>query len=130
MSATWKPLPIWYSGGKIDAEAMARLRTMKLSMWLDYDVVPMIADEGDIERRVLAWGTPPPFLCAYALVDPLGTDRALGEGLAWVLHEGEYEAAMEIEDRLATIFGAKVREIPVEELESEERFARYQAGLD
>lgn len=119
-------LPIWCAEGR--QLNMARIREAKEALWIDYLVRPTNASPS-IEDRVLAWGSAPPFVVAYALVDPHGSDEQLLEALAWVLHESdECSVAMSVEQVLDVLMGHGVREVPVEELEAEARLADYQEG--
>lgn len=125
----WKPLPIWCADGELAAEDLQRVRVAKESLWLDYVVKPCAA-EGSIEERVLAWGSAPPFLCDYALVDPDGPDSELEEALLWVLREtDESRVAMTIEHVLGVLLGIHVREMTPAELDAEQRLADYERGV-
>jgi hypothetical protein len=127
----WRPLLIWSEGGPLNRDEVALLRLAKEALALEYAVKPQVADRGDLENRVLAWGTRPPFLCHYALVDPQGSPRELEHALGWAL--GEWDDAptsVTLEAQLQAWLGPAVREIPLEQVQAEARLADYEAGRD
>lgn len=124
MSDVWRPLTCW---GPIQRE---RLVAAKESLWLDYKVVPRAVDAPTAFERVLAWGTPPPVMCEYALVTDESTDQEIEDALAWVLEEDGPDVGLTYADLLTVLVGPGVREIPAEELAAEARLAAYQQGRD
>jgi hypothetical protein len=125
MSVQWKPLAI-YSPEPVDLEP---LKAAKAALELPYRCVPTEVQEGTLDERVIAIGERPPFLCSYALVTPRTTPDNLQAVVAWALFERDDDRAMTIEDCLGVIFGPGVREILQEELDSEQRYADYEAGF-
>ena len=122
MTDLWKPLVCW---GPIQRE---RLILAKQALWLDYKVVPRPLEAPTAFERVLAWGTPPPVLCEYALVIDESTDQEIEDALAWVLEEEGPDVGMTYRDVLGYLMGPGVREIPAAEIEAEAKAAAYNRG--
>jgi len=126
MSADQKPLYIW-SESKAD---LAPVKAAKLALGIESKVIPMgattLVDLPDLNTRVLAIGTRPPFICEYALTTAGTSDAGWQRALSWVLGETEYDPkATTIEDIMVSTFGPGTREISAEELESERKMRAY-----
>lgn len=122
------PRPLWIYTSEWAALPLDRIREAKVSLGLDYRVVPEPAAIGGGFDRVLAVEWRPPFLCDYAFVTSSTPVPALADAIAWALGEREDARAMTLEDMLTVILGPGVREISAEEQASEERLRAYQRG--
>jgi len=121
-----KPLYIW-SEGKAD---LAPIKAAKLALGIEAKVIPIgvatLVDLPNLNARVLAVGTRPPFICEYALTTAGTSGAGWQRALSWVLGETEYDdKATTIEDIMVSMFGAGTREISAEELESERKMRAY-----
>lgn len=124
MSDLWRPLVCW---GPYQRD---RLVAAKESLWLDYKVVPRGLEAPTAFERVLAWGTPPPVMCEYALVTDESTDQEVEDALAWVLGEDGPDVGLTYENLLTHLLGPGVREIPPAELAAEAKIRAYREGTD
>lgn len=136
---TWadeRALYIWSGSVKAD---LAPIRDAKLALEVTELVKPFgvtsLADLPDLDARVLAIGSRPPFICNYALCSENTSAAGWQRALAWVLGVNSVdEKATLIEDVLGSIFlpdhetGKMLREITQEELDGEKRYADYQLG--
>lgn len=87
----------------------------------------MMVDPDD-HGRILAIGGTPPFICDYALISPRSESAGIQAALSWVLSDDVDTRATSMSDMLSRVFGGGVREIPLEELEGEQRFRDYVTG--
>ena len=102
-----KLLPLWPSvpiGGALAALKQAKQQIPDAPL-----IQPVRAVPGS-PGRVLAIGTPPPFLCDYALVET-STSPGLQKALEWTLGLREDERGMTVLKKLQQIFGAETMEI-------------------
>lgn len=107
-----KLLPLWPSvptGGALAALKQAKQQIPDAPL-----IQPVRAVPGS-PGRVLAIGTPPPFLCDYALVET-STSPGLQKALEWTLELCEDERGMTVLKKLQQIFGAETREITDEDV--------------
>jgi hypothetical protein len=120
-------LYIWSATRPVD---MAPLKAAKLSLPVDEVIRPLYPqapeDLPDLETRVLAIGSRPPFLCHHALVTPRTSMGGWVRALSWTLGITEHdEKATLIVDTLTAAFGPGVREVPPEEIEGMQRLRDY-----
>lgn len=102
-----KPLPIYPSVPSGDT--LAALKSAKQQIPDAPLVQPVKAVPGS-PGRILAIGSPPPWLCDYALVGEPTPER-LKPALEWALGLKEDDRAMTILKKLQHIFGPETREI-------------------
>lgn len=100
-------LPIWPAPPT--GAGLTALKTAKQQI-PDAPLVTPVRSVPGSPGRVLAIGTPPPFLCDYALVET-STSPGLQKALEWTLGLREDERGMTVLKKLQQIFGAETREI-------------------
>lgn len=123
-----RPLWIWARpDARIDLDAIKRA---KAALDLDFKIIPcdLNADavvELSFETRVLAIGSPPPWIFDYWLLAEASSDEEWREALAWVLGDFEDWQATTVLDTVQATFGPGTREISADEQESETRMSNY-----
>lgn len=120
-------LYIWTAERPVNMEP---LKAAKLSLPIDETIKPQypqsLVDLPDLDTRVLAIGSRPPFLCAHALVTPRTSMGGWVRALSWSLGITEHdEKATTIVDTLTAAFGPGVREVPPDEIEGMQRLRDY-----
>lgn len=123
-------LLIWHAGGPAD---LTPIKQAKQALNVDFTVKPVAVfsdgenDLPDLNSRVLAVGSRPPFLCDYALTSERTGPEGWQRALRWVLRLEESDPkATTILDTLTAAFGPGVREVSPEELEANQRLRDYQ----
>lgn len=122
MAEEFRRLPIWHSEG-LQAVDMAPIREAKAALDLDFKVKPAPA-RIDIDERILAIGTRPPFLCDYALWSGKSGPAGLSVALSWVLGDHDDPRATTIVDTIQHFFPG-ARQMTQEELDSERAMFVY-----
>lgn len=115
--------PIKAAKAKLELPFMVHPRRVQLESFTDgIQVTP------DRHDRVLAIGGTPPFVCDFALIHPHSEEAGIIAALTWVLSDAVDPRATTMADMFSRIVKGPVREIPLEELEAEDRFRAYQRG--
>ena len=99
----------------LEPDVLELVKSAKAALELDFLVLPMAAHAG-CNGRVLAIGSPPPFLTDHALIRDPRNAEAMMAGLKWAITSIEDSRATLKVDMLSQIFGAEVKEVPMEKL--------------
>lgn len=102
-----KPLPIW--APEPSGDILAALRAAKAQIHTDILITPVKAVPGS-PGRVLAFGSPPPWLCDYALIGQVVPER-IKPALEWALGLREDDRPMTVLRKMQQIFGSETREV-------------------
>lgn len=101
-----------------------RIKEAKALLQLDVLIHPHRIDTA-VQERVLAVGGRPPFLVDYMLIANGSTMDVVADALGWALDLLDDERAQSVADTLTGIFGARVHEMTLSELESERAWQTY-----
>jgi hypothetical protein len=137
---TWD-LFIWSGGEPTDLSkvraAKAELESDEFNPWATplpkvrpVNCGPQGLPDTTLDARVLAIGSPPPFICHYFLVGEDAGQEEFTRAMTWVLGlVEEDERANMVIDTMRRVFGPETREISEEEQEATKRFRDYQRNL-
>ena len=107
--------PLYIYPFPLEPDVLELVKSAKAALELDFLVLPMAAHPG-CNGRVLAIGTPPPFLKDHALIRDPRNAEAMMAGLEWAVTSIEDTRATLVGDMLGQIFGAEVKELSREQV--------------
>jgi len=129
-------LYIWSGGEPMDLE---KVKVGKAALDDGITEIPKVipmncgewgADGLSWDDRVLAVGSPPPFICDYFLVGDDAGHEEFTRALAWVLRiVDDDERANLTLDTMTGIFGPGTREVTQEEQDAHRKLREYQRNL-
>ena len=130
-----KILWIWHRpNDTVDLDA---IKLAKMELEVEYKVVPRdlteysFMNEWELDERVLAIGTRPPWIVDYFLVAENGSSQDWMNALSWVLGETEDDwEATSVIDILTALLPGPVRQLSDQEITDQKRLSDYQNRRD